>query len=617
MRFKQTVVAALWVILVAAMLPMISTSQGPNNSISPGHSLTMLANGEWLLIGARIIAWPTASAVIVNTRNNQVRPAGALIQSRSWHTATALPDGKVLIVGGTDPEGRILAAPEIFDPERQSFEALPPSDLTPRAHHTATLLTDGSVLLAGGTSEDGSPLKSADIWDFRTRTGRKLASEMMVPRSRPNARLLPDGSVLLWEGTEEADHDRAKEEIYSPWHQSFLPWYGGPPEREVPAIEGSFPESQAMEVPVDQVIGLRFSRRMLVDSVSPATVALSDGVQHLDTRVIPAEQGMLVFVTPKAPLLPATLYTLVIDGAKDELGGLVPYSTRTFRTAEGPIQVSQTSGLSYSPALAMVLQPRAADPANTKTIKAFLDCLNPSKPKSITDSVACLPSAACKFTVTMSTQSLQPACTIATVQFPRVILDCPGPAANLSFRPSYLLCPQGMQGQTRLSDHVELGEDADAVTFGPGDRQNQGDMFMGDVFVDPQGGYTAKKLEDVAIYGKDLQNFSKNTCESFCHKPVVDKGQNELARFPPINPFADFRGQNDLAQFVIFTDVDPAKYPGAKNAPKGSGQKKNFTNVCTAITNNKKQVNAADKSIPPAALDVVDALCKGLLAKVK
>src|SRR5581483_2894089 len=260
--------------------------------------------------------------------------------------------------------------------------------------------------------------------------------------------------------------------------------------------------------------------------------------------------------------------------------------------------------------------PRAINPANSKTIKAFIGCLNQSTPKNIAETVACIPAAACTFTVTMSTQSLQPACTIANVKFPRVILDCPGPAANLDFRPSYLLCPSGMQNNTRLSNHVEMGEDADAVTFALGDRQNKGDMFMGDLFVEPAGGYKATTLEKVAIYGKDLGT-AKNTCESFCHKSSIDKGANELARFPPINPFADFHGEMNLAQFVIFSNVDPKVYPGANNSPKGSNDKNTFKAVCTAITNNKNNVANTDKTIPLGALNIIDALCQNLLSKVK
>ena len=154
LRKRLTSIAgALWVVTLAIVLPRTSVSQSPT-AVSAGYTLTMLSNGSWLVIGSSGKAGQT-SAVIIERRTRQVQAAGALLHDRAWHTATALPDGTVLVAGGIDLAGHVLAAPEIFDPVRQSFEALPSSGLTPRAYHSATLLTDGTVLLAGGVGADG------------------------------------------------------------------------------------------------------------------------------------------------------------------------------------------------------------------------------------------------------------------------------------------------------------------------------------------------------------------------------------------------------------------------------------------------------------------------------
>ena len=45
-------------------------------------------------------------------------PTGSLITARSFHTATRLRDGKVLVVGGQGIDGfDLLASAELYDPE--------------------------------------------------------------------------------------------------------------------------------------------------------------------------------------------------------------------------------------------------------------------------------------------------------------------------------------------------------------------------------------------------------------------------------------------------------------------------------------------------------------------
>ena len=63
------------------------------------------------------------------------------------HTATLLPNGKVLVAGGRN--GGYLASAELYDPATGTWT----NDRLAqhRAHwHTATLLPNGKVLVAGG-----------------------------------------------------------------------------------------------------------------------------------------------------------------------------------------------------------------------------------------------------------------------------------------------------------------------------------------------------------------------------------------------------------------------------------------------------------------------------------
>jgi N-acetylneuraminic acid mutarotase len=86
---------------------------------------------------------------------------------RIMHSATLLPDGKVLIVGGFDYTG-VLGSTEVYDPA--SGESAPSNDLvTGRAMHAATLLSDGAVLVTGGVGNDYGTLAASEIFVPRTR----------------------------------------------------------------------------------------------------------------------------------------------------------------------------------------------------------------------------------------------------------------------------------------------------------------------------------------------------------------------------------------------------------------------------------------------------------------
>ena len=70
---------------------------------------------------------------------------------RAGHTATLLPDGKVLVTGGfTDSTLVGTDTAEIYDPAKASFLATNKPMVVGRWAHTATLLPDGTVLLVGG-----------------------------------------------------------------------------------------------------------------------------------------------------------------------------------------------------------------------------------------------------------------------------------------------------------------------------------------------------------------------------------------------------------------------------------------------------------------------------------
>src|SRR5262249_18347178 len=138
-----------------------------------------------------IATWVAASS------SEQVKPVDNLTTPRTGHTATALSNGKVLITGGRDADGNLVAASEIFDPAIQTTSAGGTLNTGP-VDHSATVLADGRVLVAGGTGASGA-LSSAEIFDpAHPENGfQPVASAMSTARTKHTATLLNDGHVLI------------------------------------------------------------------------------------------------------------------------------------------------------------------------------------------------------------------------------------------------------------------------------------------------------------------------------------------------------------------------------------------------------------------------------------
>src|SRR5207237_9674534 len=93
-------------------------------------------------------------------------PHGSLITARSRHTATLLPNGKVLVAGGNHGHAASSSA-ELYDPATGTWTATG-SLGTARLRHTATLLSSGKVLVTGGENESDGVLNGLDAYEPAT-----------------------------------------------------------------------------------------------------------------------------------------------------------------------------------------------------------------------------------------------------------------------------------------------------------------------------------------------------------------------------------------------------------------------------------------------------------------
>jgi hypothetical protein len=119
---------------------------------------------------------------------------GDMTVARSDHASVLLPDGRVLVAGGTDSVS-ILKSSELFDPSTETWRAS--GDMkTARRGHSATLMADGKVLVTGGF--DGkAALATAEIYDPSTGAWTATLGPMTSSRRFHTATLLSDGKVLI------------------------------------------------------------------------------------------------------------------------------------------------------------------------------------------------------------------------------------------------------------------------------------------------------------------------------------------------------------------------------------------------------------------------------------
>jgi hypothetical protein len=196
---------------------------GSMGMIRIGQTATLLPNGKVLLAGGMGYGENSLdSAELYDPAAGSFSPTGPMGTARESHTATLLPNGKVLVAGGysnADPAypGRSLAAAELYDPATGSFSPTGPMG-TARFSHTATLLPNGKVLVAGG----GYANDSAELYDPDTGTFTPTGS-MSNLREGHTATLLPDGKVLVAGGYAPGLGFLDSAELYDPVTGAFTP----------------------------------------------------------------------------------------------------------------------------------------------------------------------------------------------------------------------------------------------------------------------------------------------------------------------------------------------------------------------------------------------------------
>jgi hypothetical protein len=195
----------------------VSNSTGSMNQGRFDFTTTLLANGRVLVVGGQGISTTLASAELYDPATGTFSLTGSMGTGRTRHAAVRLADGRVLVAGGMNADsGNYHSAAFVYDPATGSWNSTGAMPNT-RADHSATLLPDGRVLIAGGFNVIGS-LSASELYNPDTNTFSAIPGWMNSSRHGHTALLLQNGKVLVAGGS-----STASAELYDPATSTWIP----------------------------------------------------------------------------------------------------------------------------------------------------------------------------------------------------------------------------------------------------------------------------------------------------------------------------------------------------------------------------------------------------------
>lgn len=196
---------------------------------------TMLLDGRVLVAGgSHANGMPLFTCELYDPQTGTWSLTGSMTNvlgysSRMRHTATLLPNGKVLVAGGDDANLQHTARAELYDPNNGKWSPTASMN-SPRTLHAATILADSRVLIVGGIvcTPFCTTLVNAEIYDPNSETWTNTGS-LNFARYGHTLTLLRNGKVLVVGGVNSTATYSPLSELFSPVTQSWIDNSGAPP----------------------------------------------------------------------------------------------------------------------------------------------------------------------------------------------------------------------------------------------------------------------------------------------------------------------------------------------------------------------------------------------------
>ena len=128
-----------------------------------GHGAAVLPDGDTVIVGGSTLAELPASAVRYHVRDRDFTIVPGVLATPRTEAAVAATGSHVVIAGGRDGTGQVLADAEVLDADTLERIAVLPLRV-PRAGAAARSLGNGQILIGGGVDAAGAPIATLELF---------------------------------------------------------------------------------------------------------------------------------------------------------------------------------------------------------------------------------------------------------------------------------------------------------------------------------------------------------------------------------------------------------------------------------------------------------------------